>query len=229
LARLAVTAVFLLLTAATAASALEVWHDAIVDPSVRAGAVAGYGLLKTAVVGAFTLFVAVRGPARRPSRDPLAFLACAAAIGGLVALRQPSEASSATQVVAGDLVTLAACVWLLFAVVKLGRCFGVLPEARGLVTTGPYSIVRHPVYLGEFGACAGLVLAAPSAWNFVAALVFVSAQTVRMRLEEAALASEFSEYREYAARTPRIVPSLLVGRASPGSHAAAATPSARRP
>jgi protein-S-isoprenylcysteine O-methyltransferase Ste14 len=229
LARLAVTAVSLLLTGATAASAVTGWHDAVVDPAVRAGAVAGYLLLKTAVVAAFTFFVAVRAPARRPSRDPLAFLACAAAIGGLVALRQPSDASSATQVVAGDLVTLAACAWLLFSVVKLGRCFGVLPEARGLVTTGPYSVVRHPVYLGELGACAGLVLAAPSAWNFVAALVFVSAQTIRMRLEEAALASEFSEYPEYAARTPRIIPSLLAGRVSPASHATTAAPIARRP
>jgi protein-S-isoprenylcysteine O-methyltransferase Ste14 len=229
LARLAVTAVFLLLAGATAATAVTAWHDAVVDPSLRAGAVAGYGLLKTAVVVAFSFFVAVRAPARRPSRDPLAFLACAAAIGGLVALRQPSEASSAAQVVAGDLVTLAACGWLLFSVLKLGRCFGVLPEARGLVTTGPYSVVRHPVYLGEFGACAGLVLAAPSGWNFAAAIVFISAQAIRMRLEEAALTSEFSEYPEYAARTPRIVPRLLVGRGMPGSRVAAAAPILRRP
>jgi protein-S-isoprenylcysteine O-methyltransferase Ste14 len=94
-------------------------------------------------------------------------------------------------------------------VLALGRCFGVLPEVRGLVTRGPYSVVRHPVYLGELGACAGLVLAAPTPWNVGVAAVFTAAQFVRMRLEERALGSEFPEYRSYAARTPRLVPRLV--------------------
>ena len=206
--RVTVTGVFLVLTAATAVSAFMRLHDALVDLTLRSWAVAGYSLLKVGIVLAFSIFVALRDPARRPSRDPVAFAACGAAVAALVALREPPVDAATTVVVAGDLVALASFAWLLVAVLALGRCFGVLPEARGLVTHGPYRVVRHPVYLGELGACAGLVLAAPRAWNLGAALVFASAQAVRMRLEENALSAEFPEYVDYAARTPRLVPKM---------------------
>jgi protein-S-isoprenylcysteine O-methyltransferase Ste14 len=208
--RWVVTGVFLLLAAATASSAISASVEAAQDPTVRAWAVAGYSLLKLGVVLAFSFFVFVREPARKPSREPIAFAACAAAVAAVVVLQEPPASASTSLVVAGDLVTLASCAWLLVAVLALGRCFGVLPEARGLVTSGPYSVVRHPVYLGELGACAGLVLAAPTYWNLVVAAVFAGAQAVRMRLEERALTEEFPEYASYAARTPRLVPRMTV-------------------
>lgn len=199
---------FGLFALATAATMLASVEAAAGDPTLRTGAVAGYWALKLAVVSAFTYFVLVREPARRPARDPVAFAACAAAIIAVVALEAPSKATATSLVVAGDVTALVACVWLLAAVLALGRCFSVLPEARGLVTSGPYRFVRHPVYLGEIGAAAGLVLASPTARNLVAAAVFAVAQAVRMRLEEVALAGEFSEYAAYAARTPRLIPRL---------------------
>jgi hypothetical protein len=83
----------------------------------------------------------------------------------------------------------------------------VLPEARGLVTHGPYALVRHPLYLGEFGAMSGLLIASPSPRNLAAGAVFAIAQFTRMGFEERALTREFPEYADYAARTPRVVPS----------------------
>jgi protein-S-isoprenylcysteine O-methyltransferase Ste14 len=157
---------------------------------------------------AFSVFVFTRDPARRRSRDPVAFAACAAAVGAVVLLQRPGPSADTGLVLFGELIALAACAWLLAAVLALGRCFGVLPEVRGLVTEGPYRFVRHPVYLGELGACAGLVIAAPSLWNLGVAAVFYGAQAIRMRLEELALAEEFPEYAAYAAATPRIVPFL---------------------
>ncbi len=199
---------FGLFAVATAATALASLGDAVAEPGVRSAALAGYWVLKLAVVAAFTYFVLVREPARRPSRDPVAFAACATAIAAVVALEPPRETTATTLVLAGDAVTIVACVWLLVAVLALGRCFGVLPEARGLVTSGPYGVVRHPVYLGELGAAAGLVLAAPTTRNAAAAVAFVCAQAVRMRLEERALTRAFPAYAGYAARTPRLVPRL---------------------
>jgi protein-S-isoprenylcysteine O-methyltransferase Ste14 len=127
-----------------------------------------------------------------------------------VLLQRPPESVSTAFVLAGDVVAFVACLWLLASVLTLGRCFGVLPEVRGLVTRGPYRFVRHPVYLGELVAAGGLVIAAPTRWNLVVGGVLIAAQVVRMRLEEKALAQEFPEYLAYSARTPRIVPRLVV-------------------
>lgn len=206
--RLLVTGVFALLAAATGKEAVGAWLEAASLGSLHGWAVVSYAVLKLAIVLAFSVFVFTRDPARRPSRDPLAFAACAAAVGAVVLLRRPGASADTGLVLFGELIAVAACVWLLVAVLALGRCFGVLPEVRGLVTDGPYRFVRHPVYLGELGACAGLVVAAPSLWNLGVAAVFVGAQAIRMRLEELALAAEFPEYAAYAAQTPRIVPLL---------------------
>jgi protein-S-isoprenylcysteine O-methyltransferase Ste14 len=206
--RLLLTGLLALLAVAAGMHALGEIRAALDDPALRTWAVAGYSLLKTGVVAAFSVFVLVRQPSRRPSRDPVAFAACATAIVAVVLLRGPSDSAGTALVLAGELVTLVSFGWLLVSVLALGRCFGVLPEVRGLVTHGPYRLIRHPLYLGELGACAGLVLASPTFWNLGVAGAFAFAQTTRMRLEERALLAEFSEYADYAARTPRLVPRL---------------------
>jgi protein-S-isoprenylcysteine O-methyltransferase Ste14 len=197
--------VFALFSVANLAEAAKHVEDAISAGTTRPWLDAGYWLLKTGVVAAFFVAVLRRPEPLRPSREPVAFVACALAILGAVAL-QPGADTSTAWLVAGEVVALVSCAFLLASVLALGTCFGVLPEARGLVTRGPYRVVRHPVYLGELGACAGLVLGAPSAWNLTAAAVLLGAQLVRMRLEERALETEFPEYAAYAAHTPRLIP-----------------------
>ena len=223
MSRFLVTGLFGAFTLAAGSGALAAWADALAQPGVRPTALAAHWTLKLGVVLAFCVFVFLREPSKRPSREPVAFLACAAAILAVIALREPPAEASTALVVAGELVTLAFGAWLLASVLALGRCFGVLPEARGLVTNGPYRFVRHPVYLGELGAAAGLVLAAPTTWNVGVLAVFFSAQAVRMRLEEQALAAEFSEYAAYAACTPRLVPRPRLGGPRPARGTSVAT------
>jgi protein-S-isoprenylcysteine O-methyltransferase Ste14 len=197
---------FCVFLAGTVLNAVHHAQDALAGSELRPWLTFAYGLFKAAVAAAFAYFVFVRRPSRAPSREPVAWLACAGAILGTVALREPAATGSTALLLAGELVALLSGAWLVASVLCLGRCFGVLPEVRGLVTRGPYRLVRHPVYLGELGACAGLVIGAPSTWNIVAISVVLVSQLVRMRLEERALGGEFPEYAAYAARTPTLVP-----------------------
>jgi protein-S-isoprenylcysteine O-methyltransferase Ste14 len=208
MSRWIVAGVLALLAASSFAATLAAWGDAVSDPSTRAWGVAGFVLLRTAVLFAVSVCVFMRGEPRRHSREPIAFVACAVALSAIPLLEKPSETAQTSLVVAGDLIALAAWSWLLVSFLALGRCFGLLPEARGLVTRGPYRLVRHPVYLGEFGAVAGLLVASPTTRNMLLAVAFAAAQTVRMRLEERELTDVFPEYVAYASRTPRLVPRL---------------------
>jgi protein-S-isoprenylcysteine O-methyltransferase Ste14 len=207
-ARAVVPALFAIAAAGKAFHAVGVFDHAVSQPTTRAWLVALYALLQTGVALAFAVFTLGRPGPRSLSRSPVAILACAVAIVGVLAFNGPSRSTPEGLLLIGEIVAIASCAWLLVSVCFLGRCFGVLPDARGLVTTGTYRLVRHPVYLGEIGACAGLALAAPSPMNAAVLGALFLAQTVRMRLEERALSDAFPEYEAYALRTPRLFPRL---------------------
>jgi protein-S-isoprenylcysteine O-methyltransferase Ste14 len=211
-ARWVVPAAFAIAAASTGVHAAGSLGHALTQPSTRAWLVALYGALRTSVALAFAVFTVGRAAPRQPSRNPVAFVACAVAMTSVILFADPRSGTPEAVVLAGDLIAVAFCGWLLVSVFFLGRCFGVLPEARGLVTTGPYRFIRHPVYLGEIGACAGLAIAAASPTNSAALAALIIAQAVRMRMEERALTQAFSQYAEYAANTPRFAPRLRLFR-----------------
>ena len=201
-----VMALFAVFTGATIRHLIEVSGEALTVHTLRAWLVVGFWLLKTAIVAAFAYFVLVRPTSRRQTRAAIALAACIVATLGAVALQGPTDAVPVPMLFAGEVIALISAGWLLASVLALGRCFGILPEVRGLVTRGPYRYVRHPVYLGELGVLSGLVIGAPTIWNATCAAAIVAAQVVRMGLEERALEAEFPAYATYALRTPRLLP-----------------------
>ncbi|MBI4321034.1 MAG: isoprenylcysteine carboxylmethyltransferase family protein [Chloroflexi bacterium] len=94
------------------------------------------------------------------------------------------------------------------SLIALGRCFGVMPEARGLVTSGPYSLVRHPLYVGETISALGLVMATASFPYVGVFFVYCGLQYWRALNEEKALQEVFPEYEEYCRHTARFLPSF---------------------
>jgi protein-S-isoprenylcysteine O-methyltransferase Ste14 len=180
---------------------------ALDHPGTRPVLEAVYQVLRTVVAVAFTVFTIGREPARKRAFAPLAFIACAVAMGGILVFSESPSAASEAVVIAGEAVAVVACAALSVAVFNLGRCFGVLPEARGLVRSGPYAHVRHPVYAAETTAFVGLAIASPALRNWLVLGVVFGAQLVRMRLEERALTEAFPEYERYAREVPRLIPS----------------------
>ena len=90
----------------------------------------------------------------------------------------------------------------------LGRSFSVMAHARRLVTEGPYSFVRHPLYAAEMITLMGITLAN---FSFLATLVIattIAFQFRRMANEEKVLRATFPEYDGYSRHVPMIIPAL---------------------
>jgi protein-S-isoprenylcysteine O-methyltransferase Ste14 len=96
----------------------------------------------------------------------------------------------------------------IYALLWLGRSFSVLPQARGLVTDGPYRFVRHPLYLAEFLVIFSRALELAQPWPLLAITLAVALQISRMHYEERVLSEEFPAYREYMRTTARLIPGV---------------------
>ena len=83
-----------------------------------------------------------------------------------------------------------------------------LGAARDLVTTGPYSYVRNPLYLGNFLLSFGVCLVANVYWLVAVLIVGYFAQYLPIiALEEAYLSESCGQvYQAYQERVPRFVP-----------------------
>jgi protein-S-isoprenylcysteine O-methyltransferase Ste14 len=97
----------------------------------------------------------------------------------------------------------------LFAKLKLGRRFGVLPAHRGVMTDGPYGLVRHPIYLGYLFVHLAFILANFAWWNLVL-LVFVYTLLGFRAIEEETVLSRDPAYQAYQQRVRfRFIPGLF--------------------
>jgi protein-S-isoprenylcysteine O-methyltransferase Ste14 len=100
-------------------------------------------------------------------------------------------------------------IWPVFV---LGHRFSglvAIQPGHSLVTSGVYSVIRHPSYLGLLVNSLGWALAFRSLIGILLTACTIPPLLARVRSEEALLKSQFGdEYEMYRARTSRLIPSL---------------------
>ncbi len=97
------------------------------------------------------------------------------------------------------------------AVTHLGKQFRVhagLYNDHELVTTGPYGIVRHPIYSSLLAMliCSALI-ATPWLWIAITVVIFIIGTEIRVRTEDGLLRSRFGEeFERYRKKVPAYIP-----------------------
>jgi protein-S-isoprenylcysteine O-methyltransferase Ste14 len=134
-------------------------------------------------------------------------------LASLLILSGSSEDSMALPLaLSGSVLAVAGGVVVLRSRIELGSAWSFVPKADGgLVITGPYRLVRHPIYLGFALLATGQALAFGS-WPALMIVLFGIVPTFawRARAEEKLLRRTFGErYAAYRRRTKMIIPYLL--------------------
>jgi len=114
-----------------------------------------------------------------------------------------------TTVLAGVVLTLLGELIRLWAVHHIGVISRTRSDRLGpLVESGPFAIVRNPLYLGNIAVWVGFALAARVVWLAPVIVVLLGAEYhAIVRWEESLLEARLGEaYRQYAARVPRWMP-----------------------
>jgi protein-S-isoprenylcysteine O-methyltransferase Ste14 len=114
--------------------------------------------------------------------------------------------TSASQNVASAALLLIGTVSMVVVVLHLGRSFSIVPQARRLVRTGPYAVVRNPLYLVEEVALLGTLLQYYTPVTLLLFLAHGAVQVRRIIYEEHLLRDSFPDYAEYAKSTARLIP-----------------------
>jgi protein-S-isoprenylcysteine O-methyltransferase Ste14 len=105
-----------------------------------------------------------------------------------------------------DILIIAGTIGAIVAASRLGASFSMMPEARKLVTTGPYAMIRHPLYLAEMVGILGLVLQFEQPWALFLGVTVFGLQYWRTVFEERVLTRAYPDYATYRARTWRFFP-----------------------
>jgi len=95
-----------------------------------------------------------------------------------------------------------------------------IQEDRGhqVVATGPYAVVRHPLYAAAFVLLTSIALLLGSWWGLVGAMALTALMVLRTALEDRTLMRELAGYPDYAARVRFPVAAFRVVTSWRGGH-----------
>ncbi|MCE9604100.1 MAG: isoprenylcysteine carboxylmethyltransferase family protein [Planctomycetia bacterium] len=109
---------------------------------------------------------------------------------------------------AGEYQGLIGCLLVCAGLAVRSWAAGVLRKGKDLATDGPYSLCRHPLYLGSFLMMVGFchIIGDPSNYLIIV-LPIVAIYWATMRNEERRMVDRYgSRWTDYAAKTSRLIP-----------------------
>jgi protein-S-isoprenylcysteine O-methyltransferase Ste14 len=113
----------------------------------------------------------------------------------------------------GAAVTIAGLLFAVWAREHLGSNWSrsvTIKQGHELITTGPYAVVRHPIYTGILIGFLGMAIAISQVRGFIVFVLIFLALWIKLRMEEQWMRSQFGEaYAAYVRQTAALVPYLL--------------------
>jgi protein-S-isoprenylcysteine O-methyltransferase Ste14 len=110
----------------------------------------------------------------------------------------------------GLALTVSGCAFAIWARLLLGRNWSgtvTVKEDHQLMRTGPYAIVRHPIYSGGLLALLGAALVLDELRGFAGLAVTFVGWSMKLRLEEAFMIEQFGdEYARYQREVGALIP-----------------------
>ena len=108
-------------------------------------------------------------------------------------------------------LTVAGFAFAWWARIHLGRLWSggvVLRDGHRVVDSGPYALVRHPIYTGLFAAVIAMAVTRGTPLSLLGAALFVLGFTLKARVEERFLEAALPDYAAYRRRVGMIVPGI---------------------
>ena len=113
----------------------------------------------------------------------------------------------------GAAITIAGLLFAVWARLHLGRNWSrsvTIKQGHELITTGPYAMVRHPIYTGILTGFVGMAIAIAQVRGFIVVVLISLVFWLKLRMEEKWMRSQFGEtYATYAQQTAALVPYIL--------------------
>jgi protein-S-isoprenylcysteine O-methyltransferase Ste14 len=112
----------------------------------------------------------------------------------------------------GTLLVFIGLAFAIWARWHLGRNWSstvAVKQGHTLIKSGPYRLVRHPIYSGMVLALFGTALAIGEPRGFIGAGLILFGFILKLRAEEARMRETFADYDDYSRHTARLIPGVF--------------------